>query len=93
MIKIEPKPNTRRSTDNSMAVTKSSFVPEFLNYVYAEPLEHLSDDLVGALDEDLDGPPLVRRHMVQEPLSGRLGSNEAPLEHRTRDRKWLLISR
>ena len=33
----------------------------------------LSDDLVGTLDEDLHGPPVVISHAVQKPL-----------EHRTR---------
>ena len=41
-----------------------------------KPLEHLPHDLVGALDEDLNGPPLVCSHMIQEPFPRRLQNGE-----------------
>ena len=31
----------------------------------------LSDDLIGTLDEDLHGPPVVISHAVQKPLEER----------------------
>lgn len=31
-------------------------------------MTHLSDDLIGALDEDLHGPPVVVGHPIQKPL-------------------------
>ena len=37
-------------------------------HMYDESVEHLTDQLGGALDEDLLGPPVVFCHVVQKPL-------------------------
>lgn len=44
-------------------------VPELCDDVDEKPLEHLSDHLIGAADEDLLGPVVVRRHLVEQPLA------------------------
>lgn len=60
---------------------------QLLYNMNAQPLKHLTNHLIWTLDENLHGPPVISRHMTEEPLTRRSTRNELfrhqfnPLNH------------
>lgn len=76
----------------------TTILPQPLNHVDNQPLEHLSHHLVWTLDQDLHGPPRFRRHVTEEPLARLLAGVELfgeqfhPEDHRRLKRQGMLLS-